>query len=89
MEEKCLNIYGLISRIPSASKGDISKLSAGWHLPPLARQSGDGVDMMPFILYDKVVFDQLSFVFTWCKAFSGKLETKSSKSSNPRKISGR
>ena len=32
-----------------------------WHLPPLSRTSTDGIDFMPFILYDKVVIDKLSF----------------------------
>jgi hypothetical protein len=32
-----------------------------WHLPPLARLTKDGIDFMPFILYDEVTIDKLAF----------------------------
>lgn len=32
-----------------------------WRLPPLSRLTSDGIDLMPFILYDKVIIDNLSF----------------------------
>jgi hypothetical protein len=47
--------------IPSAVAAGLESLSLGWHLPPLARQTQDGVDLMPFVLYDEVTMDRLSF----------------------------
>ncbi len=47
--------------IPSASVDEMANLSLGWHLPPLARQTQDGVDLMPFVLYDQVIMDRMSF----------------------------
>lgn len=38
-----------------------SNQQSAWRLPPLARYTHDGVDFMPFILYDQVTIDKLSF----------------------------
>jgi hypothetical protein len=47
--------------IPSASLNGVAGLSSNWHLPPLARETEDGIDLMPFILYDTVTVDKLAF----------------------------
>jgi len=45
--------------VPSFS--DIHDASSLWRLPPLARQTPDGIDFMPFVLYDEVVIDKTAF----------------------------
>jgi len=47
--------------IPSAAAHGITTILHDWHLPPLARQTDDGIDLMPFILYDTVTIDKLAF----------------------------
>lgn len=47
--------------IPSAAVEGMENLTYGWRLPPLARQTRDGIDLMPFVLYDQVTMDQMSF----------------------------
>jgi len=45
---------------PSAFTKIANSISS-WHLPPLSRSSVDGIDFMPFILYDKIVIDKIAF----------------------------
>lgn len=40
---------------------DIHNESFSWRLPPLARNTPDGIDFMPFVLYDEVVVDKMAF----------------------------
>lgn len=73
----CWHIGGSVPRQPSESNlyikegkfsgfyipsfRDIHNEPLSWRLPPLARYSADGIDFMPFILYDEVVVDKLAF----------------------------
>lgn len=47
--------------IPSVVSTGMRQLSFDWHLPPLARHTPDGIDMMPYILYDVVTVDKVAF----------------------------
>ncbi|MBU8922294.1 MAG: hypothetical protein KOO63_10805 [Bacteroidales bacterium] len=47
--------------IPSVNAIGIRNLSLDWHLPPLDRHTSDGIDLMPYILYDYVTIDSLAF----------------------------
>jgi hypothetical protein len=47
---------------PSTKEQGFSALAQHkWRLPPLARKSKDGIDFMPYILYDKIIIDTLAF----------------------------
>lgn len=45
--------------IPTATEIHTSNFS--WRLPPLNRHARDGVDFMPFILYDEVTIDKVAY----------------------------
>jgi hypothetical protein len=47
--------------IPCSAETEISRLALKKRLPPLSRKSEDGIDFMPFILYDKVTIDKVAF----------------------------
>lgn len=48
---------------PSAEEVRTRTSDLKWRLPPLARYTHDGIDFMPFILYDKITIDKEAF--TW------------------------
>lgn len=53
--------YGPLSGEKFPAFADVQKGQLPWHLPPLARYTHDGIDFMPFVLYDHVVIDKLAF----------------------------